>query len=266
MQRLGSLPTEQSRRPRGLSHWSSRQWRSNGRRKLRFAGLVATSLLVAVGTGAIMAERNTMRWDVDSKRSALDGLSLQSGEGGSGLPGPTSGPSLESLRRELRETMRRRDTAAARLDAKLPRTRYIVIGIAENRLDLRQNTEIIRRAVCSTGSFDTLQGPNGEQWRFRTPQGVRRVQGKVTNPVWTKPDWAFVEEGKAIPPPIHPDRFERGPLGAYALQLGDGYLIHGTLYERLLGLPVTHGCVRLGKEDLQVVYEASSVGTPVFVY
>ena len=40
-------------------------------------------------------------------------------------------------------------------------------------------------------------------------------------------------------------------LGDYALALGDGYLIHGTIYKRFLGMPVTHGCVRLNDEDLE---------------
>jgi lipoprotein-anchoring transpeptidase ErfK/SrfK len=55
-------------------------------------------------------------------------------------------------------------------------------------------------------------------------------------------------------------------LGEYALELGDGYLIHGTLYKRMLGMPVTHGCVRLGDEDLRVVYRNLQIGSKVFIY
>jgi len=55
-------------------------------------------------------------------------------------------------------------------------------------------------------------------------------------------------------------------LGDYALSLGDGYLIHGTLYQRYLGLPVTHGCVRLGDKELEIVYQALKVGSKVFIY
>ena len=38
-------------------------------------------------------------------------------------------------------------------------------------------------------------------------------------------------------------------MGDYALGIGSGYFIHGTLYKRLLGRNVSHGCVRLGDED-----------------
>ncbi len=56
------------------------------------------------------------------------------------------------------------------------------------------------------------------------------------------------------------------PLGEWALDLGDGYMIHGTLYERLLGRNITHGCVRVGRDDLRVVAEAAVPGTQVFIY
>ena len=50
------------------------------------------------------------------------------------------------------------------------------------------------------------------------------------------------------------------------MDLGDGYLIHGTLYERALGLSITHGCVRLGDKDLESVYKTVRIGTPVYIF
>jgi L,D-transpeptidase YbiS len=55
-------------------------------------------------------------------------------------------------------------------------------------------------------------------------------------------------------------------LGEHALYFGNGFMIHGTLYERLLGRSVTHGCIRLGREDLSSIYDASPVGTQIFIY
>jgi len=43
-------------------------------------------------------------------------------------------------------------------------------------------------------------------------------------------------------------------------------MIHGTLYERLLGRPVSHGCIRLGKEPLREVWRLAPIGTPVYIY
>ena len=85
--------------------------------------------------------------------------------------------------------------------------------------------------------------------------------------MWRKPDWAFVEEGEPVPTRKDAvERFEEGVLGEYALAFGDGYLIHGTLYTRLLGKSVTHGCVRLGPIDLKAVYDAAPLRTKIYIF
>jgi L,D-transpeptidase YbiS len=43
-------------------------------------------------------------------------------------------------------------------------------------------------------------------------------------------------------------------------------MIHGTIYKRFMGLNVTHGCVRLGDEDLEMVYNTMGVGSKVYIY
>ena len=101
---------------------------------------------------------------------------------------------------------------------------------------------------------------------FETPKGALSIKGKITDPVWRKPDWAFVEEGLPIPVADDPSRYEYGVLGDYALALGHGYLIHGTLYKRFLGQPVTHGCIRMNDEDLEAVYKTLPIGAKVFIY
>ena len=62
------------------------------------------------------------------------------------------------------------------------------------------------------------------------------------------------------------DRMEEGVLGDYGLSLGNGYLIHGTLYTRLLGRNVTHGCVRVGDKDLKELYKSIPIGTKVIIF
>ena len=155
---------------------------------------------------------------------------------------------------------------AARLARTEPKGHFIVIDQTHNHLYLRKGNETLLLAVCSAGSGATLAEPGSpRKWVFATPRGRFRVLSKIRNPVWKKPDWAFVEEG--VPIPKNPaDRFEYGVLGEYALYFGDGYMIHGTLYERLLGRSVTHGCIRLGRDDLRTVYAAVREGTPIYIY
>jgi L,D-transpeptidase YbiS len=158
----------------------------------------------------------------------------------------------------------------ARLDqsilAQTPSGIHIVVDTLGNRLYLKKGPKVLREAVCSTGTGGVLTDPaTGRRWVFDTPRGSHRVIDKKRDPVWNKPDWAFIEEGEPVPkdPAARRDDFS---LGDYALYLGDGYLIHGTLYQRLLGRGVTHGCVRLGDEDLEAVFKAAPVGTRVYIY
>jgi L,D-transpeptidase ErfK/SrfK len=147
-----------------------------------------------------------------------------------------------------------------------PKNNYMVINTTENKFFLYTGKDLKRAGICSTGSYTQLVQGDKKKWEFKTPKGIFKIRERKTEPVWKKPDWAFVEEGLPIPSPNHPSRFEYGTLGDYALSLGDGYMIHGTLYQRFLGLPVTHGCIRLGDDDLEVVFKSMPTGAKVYIY
>jgi hypothetical protein len=143
---------------------------------------------------------------------------------------------------------------------------YIVVNTTENRFFLYTNKKLIREGFCSTGSLMMLKTEKGKVWVFKTPRGKRQIQGKIANPSWKRPDWSFIEEGLPVPPKDDPSRWESGVLGDYALGIGDGYLIHGTIYKRFLGMPVTHGCVRLNDEDLKVIFNTLNIGSKVYIF
>lgn len=160
------------------------------------------------------------------------------------------------------------DLASVRkkMQSLLPKDNYIEVDSARNMLFLRRDGQVIRQAVVSCGSGSVLEEPGGRRkWIFDTPRGLFQVKTKLLNPTWVKPDWAFIEEGKK-PPEKREDRLESGVLGDYALGFGEGFFIHGTLYTRLLGRSVTHGCVRVGDADLKAIYEAASIGTKIYIY
>ncbi len=69
-----------------------------------------------------------------------------------------------------------------------------------------------------------------------------------------------------IPPFGSPQRRIPEVLGTHKLELGDGYLIHGTNMESSIGDAVSHGCVRMFNEDVEWLFERVPVGTPVYVY
>lgn len=167
----------------------------------------------------------------------------------------------------LRALQSRYRSLSKQLTQLMPGQPYIVVDTARNHLYIKRRDQVMLDALASTGSGTILDKP-GEakgQWIFDTPRGEFMVQTKLVNPVWVKPDWAFVEEGLAIPKSAA-DRIEPGVLGEYALGFGKGYFIHGTLYPRLLGKNVTHGCIRLNDDDLKSVYRLARVGTPIMIF
>jgi L,D-transpeptidase YbiS len=154
----------------------------------------------------------------------------------------------------------------ARLAALAPRGVYAVVDTASNVLTVKQGDRVLRRAVISAGSGSVLDEPSGRRrWVFDTPRGIRVVQSKVEHPVWVRPDWAFIEEGTPLPAE-YAERLDPGAMGDYAIGLGEGYFIHGTLYTRLLGRNVTHGCVRVGDRDLAAIFQALGLGSRVILF
>jgi len=169
-------------------------------------------------------------------------------------------------KKDLRNIQTKNRILAERIERLSPPGVYIVIDSANNMLYLKKRSDPIREVSISCGSGNILKEPGGKRkWVFDTPRGVFKVSSKLENPYWLKPDWAFIEEGEQIPQELK-DRIEAGVLGDYALGFSNGYFIHGTLYTRLLGRNVTHGCIRVGDEDLKSVYLASSIGTEIFIF
>lgn len=183
-----------------------------------------------------------------------------------GLSKTTSIDTAFNQEAELKSLNKKLDLLDKKMQRLTPGNAFLVINTTNNTFELYKNNEIIREGKCSTGSFISLEVDSTKSYMFETPKGVMTVKGKKTNPVWTKPDWAFIEEGLPVPPQGHSSRREANVLGDYALTLGDGYMIHGTLYQRLIGSPVTHGCVRMLDDDLETVYKTLPVGSKVFIY
>ena len=173
---------------------------------------------------------------------------------------------IKDIDKTIEKLEKNNTTLTKKIDKFIPNEPYLVVNTVANSFKLMKAKSVLREGICSTGSYTLLKGGDQQEWIFKTPQGMHRVQGKKQKPVWSKPDWAFIEEGLPIPPKNSPDRFERGVLGDYGMAIGDGYMIHGTLYKRFLGLPVTHGCIRMGDDDLEAVYNSMEIGSKVFIF
>jgi hypothetical protein len=180
------------------------------------------------------------------------------GEGGQvkGNDGKTSVSGLRERNRLLR----------GQLGSLSPKGLHIVVDTARNILYLKKGDKLLREVVVSSGSGNILEDPSGKRkWVFDTPRGEYSINSKLVKPDWVKPDWAFIEEGEPIPRDAR-DRVESGVLGDYALGFGNGYFIHGTLYTRLLGRNITHGCIRVGDEDIEAIFKTVPIGTKVTIF
>jgi len=227
----------------------------SGLRKLRGAALLLLATALALGGGFIALRMGLRRAAPAGSAEPL------------AVPGDAEG--IEVMAASLEKEVKRLKTQNRRLREKIarfqPRGLYLVIDTGENRLYVIQDGKVLREAVCSTGSGVRLADPAAPRsWVFDTPRGELTVRGKTTDPIWVKPDWAFIETGEEIPHGTE-ERMEEGVLGDYALDLGQGYLIHGTLFERALGLHVTHGCVRMGAKDLEYLFQNVKPGTKVYI-
>ncbi len=77
----------------------------------------------------------------------------------------------------------------------------------------------------------------------------------------------IVADGRIVIPPYGTNqRKYMGVLGDFRLYLGDGYGLHGTDVPSSIGRAVSHGCVRMRNEDIRVLYQKVTIGTPVFIY
>lgn len=102
--------------------------------------------------------------------------------------------------------------------------------------------------------YMTVEGSNVVEYR----NGEKRVL-----PPGDEPWFA----GSIVIPPIGTEqRKYPDVLGAYRLNLGDGYALHGTQAVSQLGQSVSHGCVRLSNEDIGRLYRMANVGDEVIIY
>ncbi len=100
-----------------------------------------------------------------------------------------------------------------------------------------------------------------------TPLGDTKVISKARDPQWYVPASVRREHEEAGDPlpavvPAGPDN----PLGKFVLKLDmPGYLIHGTNQPYGVGMRVSHGCVRLYPENIELLYSVVGIGEAVTI-
>lgn len=102
---------------------------------------------------------------------------------------------------------------------------------------------------------------------WETPLGATTVVSKAKDPQWWVPASVrreHAEMGDPLPSVVPPG--PDNPLGTRVLKLDmPGYLIHGTNQPYGVGMRVSHGCVRLYPENIELLYSLVSVGESVVI-
>ena len=137
----------------------------------------------------------------------------------------------------------------------------VILNIASKRL-------FYYPAVAEGERVQVLTYPIGiGRVGWETPLGDTKVVAKARDPSWYVP-WSVQQEHKEMGDPL-PSIVPPGPdnpLGSHVLKLEmPGYLIHGTNQPYGVGMRVSHGCVRLYPENIELLYSMVDIGEPVSI-
>ena len=118
--------------------------------------------------------------------------------------------------------------------------RRIVVSIPKRKLVLLEGERVLRIYDVAVGKSSTP-----------TPEGRFSILNRVPNPT-------YYGHRMVVAPGAD------NPLGSRWMGLSvKGYGIHGTNVPSSIGKAASHGCVRMGKRDLEELFEMVTVGTTV---
>lgn len=129
--------------------------------------------------------------------------------------------------------------AAVALAQSAPK-RVIVVSLEDRKLALVEDGQVKEVFPVAVGKPSTP-----------SPVGTFTIQRRVANPV-------YQHDGKTVQPGPH------NPVGSRWMGLSiRGYGIHGTNAPGSIGKATSHGCIRMGKRDVEKLFSEIRVGDTV---
>jgi lipoprotein-anchoring transpeptidase ErfK/SrfK len=118
--------------------------------------------------------------------------------------------------------------------------RVIVVSLEDRKLALVEDGQVKKVYTVAVGKPTTP-----------SPSGTFSIARRVKNPV-------YQHEGKIVQPG------PGNPVGTRWMGMSvKGYGIHGTNEPKSIGKAASHGCIRMGRKDLEEFYELVNVGDTV---
>ncbi len=139
---------------------------------LAFAGAATASAMLVTKTADLRYERDVNRMVFNDNLGVLEEVKGK------------LGASTDSLTRLASEN-----------PVVSPDQAYLVVSIEDRELWYKRGNEVLFHTQVATGSGKTLVASGGAKtYKFETPRGRLKVQGKEIDPAWVPPDWHFQEQ------------------------------------------------------------------------
>ena len=133
--------------------------------------------------------------------------------------------------------------AATTAAAEPKSSRELVISIPDRKLALLEDGKVVKVYSVAVGAPGTP-----------TPEGHFKIINRLVKPT-------YYHKGHVIRPG------RANPLGNRWMGLDlKGYGIHGTNEPRSIGHAASHGCIRMGKKDVEDLFRYVHVGDAVMIY
>ena len=118
--------------------------------------------------------------------------------------------------------------------------RVIVVSLEDRKLALVEDGKVVKTYPVAVGKPSTP-----------SPAGVFTIERRVMNPT-------YAHDGRIVPPG------PSNPVGSRWMGLSiKGYGIHGTNVPSSIGKAASHGCIRMGKADVEDLFSRVAVGDEV---
>jgi len=130
--------------------------------------------------------------------------------------------------------------AAKSQDSAAATQHLIVVSLVDRKLALLEDGKVVKTYPVAVGKSSTP-----------SPVGTFTIERRVMNPTYS-------HDGRIVPPGPN------NPVGSRWMGLSiKGYGIHGTNVPSSIGKAASHGCIRMGKADVEDLFSRVAVGDEV---
>jgi len=139
---------------------------------------------------------------------------------------------------------------------------YLSIDSSARKLRFFYGDTVLREADVAIGESRTIEAA-GKTWTFVPLKGAFPVEGKLVHYEWRVPEWLYALNSQPVPA-SRP--FVRDGLGAYIIQLPNGYAIHSPPSPESPLKGPKPGSYMVEEDVLKAIWPQIHRGTQVYIF